>query len=607
MQFLPKSLLRFYMRHAFRPYMHMIIPWFFLLSGWRLIDRILLPWLEKQFISKIENATVLNTDIFEFLLPVVLMFFLALMASLLIHIIDDIVWMRLRTRVMNNVSEVLTDYVHSQSVKFWKNRIVGKIHEQIAHLSKGFEFLVTIMVRLTAVAVISINVIILFKINQQLAFVFSGIIGFYTLYCLVFVNSMTASNKAAANSYSTLTGALIDSFSNFMAVKLFANRDYEKSRLKEVREEFIKNKIHAGMVRRAFWGIPLFIRSVLFCALISFCAMFYIQGTIDISDIFFVLTVNAIIVNQIEKIIQDLPVISESLSAAKQAYDYLNVPISVSDSKYAKELNIKHNKIEIKNLNFHHSYSHIPVLKNISLTVKNGEKIGVVGVSGAGKSTLVNLLLRLYDPSAGEILIDGQNIKNISQDSLHKTISFVPQDTTIFNRSIRDNIAYGNTNADMKEIKKAAKNAAADGFIMDAPNKYNTIVGDRGIKLSGGQRQRIAIARAFLKNSPILILDEATSALDSQTEESIQKSLEKLFENKTTIAIAHRLSTLRNMDRIIVMDQGEIVEMGSHLQLCRKKRGIYATMWKKQSDGFIGKIGIKGNPNELPEKKVKKK
>ncbi len=591
MKILPNSLLKFYGRYAFRPYMYLIIPWFFLLSGWRLIDRIWLPWLEKSFIAKIENPNIFNVDIVEFILPVVSVFFFALMASLFIHIIDDIVWMRLRTRIMNNISEVLTDYVHNQSVKFWKNRVVGKIHEQIAHLSKGFEFLVTIMVRLVAVAVISMNVVILFQINQQLAYVFTGIIGFYTLYCLLRVNSMTASNKAAANSYSTLGGKLIDSFSNFMAVKLFANNNYERECMKDVREEYIKNKIHAGMVRRAFWGIPQFIRSVLFCALIAFCAVFYIQGNIDLSDVFFALTINSIISNQIEKIIQDLPIISESLSAAKQAYDYLNVPVSVSDSKSAKKVKIKRGKIEIKNLNFHHSHSHIPVLTDICISVKPGEKIGIVGISGSGKTTLANLLLRLYDPSAGEILIDGQNIKKMTQDSLHKAISFIPQDTTIFNRTIWENIAYGDVDADMKLIKKAAKDASADEFIMASPNKYKTVVGDRGIKLSGGQRQRIAIARAFLKNSPILILDEATSALDTETEVAIQKSLEKLFKNRTTIAIAHRLSTLRNMDKIIVLDQGKIVEVGTHLQLCRKKRGIYANLWKKQSDGFMGLMG----------------
>lgn len=198
----------------------------------------------------------------------------------------------------------------------------------------------------------------------------------------------------------------------------------------------------------------------------------------------------------------------------------------------------------------------------------------------------MNLLMRFYEPQSGNILIDGQNIADVKQDSLRENIAFIPQDPTMFNRTIGDNIAYGKFGANITEIRNAAKKASADKFIMDTEKGYDSVVGDRGIKLSGGQRQRIAIARAFLKNAPILVLDEATSALDSETERAIQKSFEKLSRGRTTIAIAHRLSTLRNMDRIIVLDKGVIVEQGSHQQLLRKK-GKYYSLWKMQSGGFM--------------------
>jgi ABC-type multidrug transport system fused ATPase/permease subunit len=225
-------------------------------------------------------------------------------------------------------------------------------------------------------------------------------------------------------------------------------------------------------------------------------------------------------------------------------------------------------------------------LRDFNLKIKPGERVGIVGLSGAGKTTLVNLLMRFYDPNSGAVLIDNQDIAKVSQDSLRENISYIPQEPTMFNRTIRENIEYGRPGATLKEIKEAATEASADEFIKTTDKKYDSIVGDRGIKLSGGQRQRIAIARAFLKNAPILILDEATSALDSETEIAIQKSFDKLSANHTTLVVAHRLSTLRNMDRIIVLDQGRVIESGTHNSLLRKK-GLYAKLWKMQSGGFL--------------------
>ena len=225
-------------------------------------------------------------------------------------------------------------------------------------------------------------------------------------------------------------------------------------------------------------------------------------------------------------------------------------------------------------------------MRDFNLTIKPGERVGLVGPSGAGKSTLVHLLMRFYDPTRGEILIDGQDIKTITQDSLRRSIAFIPQEPTLFNRTIRENIEYGKPGATDKQIRDASHRAAAHDFIMGTEKKYDSMVGDRGIKLSGGQKQRIAIARAFLKNAPILVLDEATSALDSETEIAIQKSFDELARGRTTVAIAHRLSTLRNMDKIVVLNNGVVVEYGTHNQLLRR-RGEYWRLWNLQSGGFI--------------------
>ena len=240
--------------------------------------------------------------------------------------------------------------------------------------------------------------------------------------------------------------------------------------------------------------------------------------------------------------------------------------------------------IEFKNVWF--KYKRKWVLKDLNLKIKCGERVGIVGPSGVGKTTLVHLLMRFWDPTHGQILIDGQDIKEYTQDSLRENIAFIPQDPTMFNRNLRENIGYGKVDATDAEIRRAAKRAAAHDFIMETEKKYDSLVGDRGIKLSGGQRQRIAIARAFLKDAPILVLDEATSALDSETEVAIQKSFDELATGRTTVAIAHRLSTLRNMDRIIVIKDCHVIEQGSHQSLLRK-RGEYARLWKMQSGGFL--------------------
>lgn len=268
----------------------------------------------------------------------------------------------------------------------------------------------------------------------------------------------------------------------------------------------------------------------------------------------------------------------------EEGLDEVLIPHEIVDQKNATTLITKGGKITWENVDFTYGAQH--VFEDFNLTIKPGQRVGLVGHSGAGKTTFVSLLLRQHEVTGGAILIDGQNIAAVTQDSLRNNIAVVPQEPMLFHRSIRENIAYGKPDATDEEIIAVAKKAEAHEFISALSEGYDTLVGERGVKLSGGQKQRIAIARAMLKNAPILILDEATSALDSESEVAIQKALHELMEGKTVIAIAHRLSTLREMDRIIVLDKGEIVEDGTHQELSRGN-GIYARLWDHQAGGFL--------------------
>lgn len=581
----PKTTIGFYIKYGVKPFLWTLIIWFILAISWRLSDGILLPYIQRLFINTFEQPISTDTNWVSFALPIILIMIGTIVTAHIVHVLDDVLWIRLRVNVFNHLSEVLHHYVHSQSMAFWSKRIIGKVNEQISYLAKGFEFLVTMSIVFAAIMVVLLNFSLILQINIKIALCFAASILFYAVHCSIYLKKMNKANKVVSVSYSGLMGKLIDSLSNFMIVKLFAGADYEKKFVKSFRKKYEEDKIYAGMITRIFWAVPTIMWGLLFGVVLVLCAKLYLSGEISVADIVFIMTVNIVIMGNVSYIVMSMPSIAEIVGSASQSYAELIADIQIKDKSDAKDLIVTSGKIDFCNVNF--KYDKRKVLNNLSLTVQPGEKVGLVGLSGAGKTTIVNLLMRLYDPEAGSILIDGQNIKDVKQESLRRSIAFIPQDISLFNRSVKDNIAYGCENAGLNEVKKAAKQATADKFIEDMPDKYDTIVGERGLKLSGGQRQRIAIARAFLKDAPILILDEATSALDSETEIQIQKSLEKLIIGRTAVVIAHRLSTLRNMDKIVVIDKGEIIEIGNHKQLIKNKKGLYYKLWQMQSDGFM--------------------
>jgi ATP-binding cassette subfamily B protein len=383
----------------------------------------------------------------------------------------------------------------------------------------------------------------------------------------------------------TFVGKLFDSITNILAVRLFGHRKFEIAFLDTSAEEKVEKEKELGWSNIKLNFIMDIMANILIIYLISFLIFERQYGRVSIGDFTLVFTLALSVIDLVWDVSRHYMRFVEEMGKSTHALKTILIPHAIKDTDNAQPLIIKQGKIEFKNINLALGKKK-PLFENFSVTIYAGEKVGIVGPSGSGKTTLLNLIVRLMDVDDGTILIDGQNIKNVTQDSLHQNISFIPQEPMLFHRTILENIRYGRLDASKRDIIQAAKKAFAHDFIQNLPQGYNTLVGERGTTLSGGQRQRLAIARAFLKNSQILILDEATSALDSVTEYYIQKSLESLMEHKTVLSVAHRLSTLMKMDRIIVLDKGVVVEEGRHKSLLRNK-GQYYKYWTMQTQKSV--------------------
>ena len=398
-----------------------------------------------------------------------------------------------------------------------------------------------------------------------------------------------SSNRA--NAQAVATGQIVDTISNISIVKLFANAKYEDNAALSAFGNLKKSLQGYGKELVRFRLSMVIFASSIFLFVLAACLFLWVQNAISPGAVVAAGSVALRIMMMAGWVSFSFMTIYTNLGDIQDAMETLAVPHTMVDKAGASTLKVSHGRIKFDDVSYTYG-SDVGGIRTISLNIKPGEKLGVVGASGAGKSTLVATLLRLQDPESGEILIDGQKITDVTQNSLRQSISMVTQDSSMFNRTAKENIAYGRPDASDDDVINAAKKAGAHEFIMAlVDNKgragYDAYLGERGVKLSGGQRQRIALARAIIKDAPILVLDEATSALDSEVEAVIQESLETVMSNKTVLAIAHRLSTISRMDRIIVMDDGRIIEEGTHASLLRNK-GVYANFWDRQSGGFLG-------------------
>jgi len=419
-------------------------------------------------------------------------------------------------------------------------------------------------------------------------------LGWLTLYALAvsfFVPRLSRSAQVQADARSLMTGRITDAYTNIATVKLFSHANREAGYARSAMQEFMRT-VHVQMRLVSGFEVTNHALSMLLILSTAGTALWlWTQGQVGIGAVA-AATAMALRLNGISHwMMWEMAMLFEHIGTVQDGINTLSRPHAVVDQAGAKALVVPRGEIRFEDVRFAYGGDRA-VIDGLSLHIRPGEKIGLVGRSGAGKSTIVNLLLRFYDVEGGQVLIDGQNVSHVTQDSLRAQVGMVTQDTSLLHRSVRDNILYGRPDASEADMRQAADKAEASEFIARLSDPkgrtgFEAHVGERGVKLSGGQRQRIAIARVMLKDAPILLLDEATSALDSEVEAAIQASLYRLMEGKTVVAIAHRLSTIAAMDRLIVLDQGRIIEQGSHAELLAAN-GLYARLWAHQSGGFLG-------------------
>ena len=566
-----------------------IFKWSFLLIGFLVIVRQITEAISPWYLAKIyETVSAAPKGGIPWQQLFVYAFWLAaiMLAGMIVAESAMFVIARFMPKMRTMVIKDTFEDVNRQSISFFSREMTGNISGKVQLLSNntieltGFSHEIFYMVS---------NLIVKTIVLSWISWYFTVVMIFWTI-AIVLISCKLGKTRRrlgieTGRQTSAANGTIVDALANYSEIKSFANFNFEKinllKSLRQLRRAESKERYVMGIIR-------MIQQTVTVCSGVGFLfvSIYMLKNdVINVTDFIYANTLFVTVSHLAFSLSWSYNNVARIFGNLSSALETLAVEPEIIDAPKAKTLTIRKAGIRFENVTFGYD-ARDPLFKNLSLEINPQEKVGLVGLSGSGKSTFVKLISRYYDVNGGGIRINDHDIRDVTQNSLHKNISVIPQDVCLFNRTLMENIRYGNTDAGEKEVIAAAKKAYADNFIRDFPEGYQTKVGDRGVILSGGERQRIAIARAILKNAPILIFDEATSALDSQSERHIQKSLSNLMKGKTVLAIAHRLSTLREMDRILVFDKGRIIESGSHEELLAKK-GLYFKLYNMQADGFV--------------------
>lgn len=580
MEHLPKKLLPFFWYFLRSHKLALSFMFFFALII--SMDRTVVPYMFKLIIDKVTGFTGDRSQVFDEILSVVLCMVLLCAALETAHRVLGFMRAAIIPRIQVRVRAKMLEYILSHSMKYFHTNFAGSIANKIADMVENFNQIIILIIEVFVPisSAVLISTALLWSVNAIFGIFFLVWFMLHVGFTIFACRRTKPYASTYAHARSKLHGVILDVINNILAVKFFARSSFEL--------DYTHKYQHDLMIKTRIFNFYLEkVRSVLaalsileLACIIYFAVRGWQEGLVTLGGMIFIFSITGNMMIMVWWLTFEIGILFEYIGVCEQALDAIRHPHELVDRSGAEKLQISKGEIIFDNVTFGYSADEkVFVDKNVIIHRK--EKVGLVGASGSGKSTFVNLILHNYELQAGQVLIDGQDVSYVTQDSLYKNITVIPQDASLFNRTIRENILYGNCKADEAELVEIAKEAQCHDFITALKDGYDTVVGERGAKLSGGQKQLIAIARAMLKDAPIVIMDEATSALDPVTDEKIQRSFNRLIQNKTAIIIAHRLSTLLNVDRILVFDGGKIVEDGSHSSLLAAD-GYYTRLWKAQ-------------------------